>query len=128
MHLGEIGFYSQGPAMTGDGFFGFPETLKRQAKIAVRLDVVGPEGKCFGNEINGVAVVSHLVGNETKQVQDDGPIGIGLQYFLTYAPRLGQTARRMMLHRQIDGLAQCEPALFPSGFPHRTGHQRRLMG
>ncbi len=55
-----------------------PQALKGGAKIVVRLDEIGRDGKGLGNQINGNVVVAHLVGDHTQQMQGDRLIGVGL--------------------------------------------------
>lgn len=70
----------------------------------MRLGVIGFDGEGLRYEINGTIIFSSLMGNDTKQMQGNRLIGVGLQDLLIEALGLGQAARRVMLFGEIDSL------------------------
>ena len=67
----------------------------------MRFHVIGFDSEGFCDEFNGVVVVSHLMGDHTKQMQGDRLIGIDLQHLLIDALRFRQAARIMVLNGKV---------------------------
>ncbi len=87
--------------VAGDGLIQLPQFLECNAKVVVRLGVIGLDGERPHDEINGSVVFSHLVGDHTKQMQGDRLTGVGLQYLLINALSLRQATRSVMLHGEV---------------------------
>ncbi len=68
------------------------------------LGVIGfiGEGPC--DEINRFVFFPRLMGDQTKQMQGDGLIGVGLQYLLIGDLGLGQATRRVLLQGKVQDL------------------------
>ena len=77
---------------------------KHIAKVVMGIGVVGLDGECPGDEINGIIIIPHLMGDNTKQMQGDGLIGVGLQYPLIAALSLRQATRNVVLHSEVEAL------------------------
>ena len=90
----------------GGGLVQLPQALKRIAKVAMRIGVIGLDNEGLRDEVDGTIVFSRLMGNDTKEIQGDGLVGIGLQDPLIDALGLGKTTLGMVPHPKVYGLLE----------------------
>ncbi len=82
---GIIGPDGYGHSDAGDGLIELSHSSKHTSKVHMRVEVIGLDSQCPRNETNGNVVSSLLMGDDTKQLQGDRLIGVGLQYPLANA-------------------------------------------